>query len=129
VQALVVTPMGTVLEDEVDEAVLPLADGWLGVLPGHAPFLARLMRGHVVLRSGERERIVATIGGMVGVDATSVTVLTGAAVADNDIATLERERKEQIGRIESLENEAEKHFDRVYRAMARTLNPGRERIR
>lgn len=124
----VLTPMGTTLDQEVDEVVVPLPDGWLGVLPGHAPFLARLMRGHVALRSGEQQHIVATIGGLLRVDASTVTILTGAAVLDNDFTTLEREIEEQVERIESLEQEAEKHFDRVYRAMARTLNPRQDRF-
>jgi F-type H+-transporting ATPase subunit epsilon len=124
----VLTPTGAALQEDADEVIAPLSDGWIGVLQGHTPFVSRLMRGHVVFRFGEHARIVATIGGLLRVDGASVTVLTGAAVPDTDLAALERDMEEQIARIESLEEEAEKHFDRVYRAMARTLNHGRDRL-
>jgi F-type H+-transporting ATPase subunit epsilon len=121
----VLTPMGQALDEDVDELVAPLVDGWIGVRPGHEPFTARLMRGHVVLRTGEHQRIVATIGGVLSVDRDTATLLTGAALPDYDLATLERANEDEVVRIESLEREAERHFGRVYRALARTLDPRR----
>ena len=52
----VLTPQAVVFEGEVDAVVAPLPDGWIGVLPGHSPFLARLMRGQVLLRNGDGEQ-------------------------------------------------------------------------
>jgi len=75
----VLTPDASVLDEDVDEVVVPILDGWIGVLRGHAPFQARLLEGEVVFRKGDRERVVVTIGGTIGVTESAVTILTGAA--------------------------------------------------
>ncbi|MGE0822370.1 MAG: F0F1 ATP synthase subunit epsilon [Candidatus Binatia bacterium] len=122
VQLTVLTPQATVFDEPVDAVVMPLADGWLGVLPGHAAFQARVMRGEILFRVAGKERMLATLGGAVAVDGGTVTVLTGVAALDRDLETLEREISEDAQRLAGLEQEAEKHFNRVYRQMARTFN-------
>ncbi len=122
---VVQTPVGVILEQEVDEVVAPLADGWIGIRRGHEPFIARLRRGEALLRGGGQERSIATIGGVLRVEPEVITILTGAALADRDLATLEQANAEEIARIESLEQETEKHFSGVYRALARTLDSRR----
>jgi len=123
----VLTPTGAVWDDEADAVTAPLPDGWIGVLPGHAPFLGRLMRGQVVLRSGETQHLVSTIGGSLSVRGDLVTLLTGAASLDASYEELEQSLGADAKRIRTLEDEAEKHFDRVYRTLADTLRPGRRR--
>lgn len=117
----VLTPETSVFDAEVDAVVVPLADGWLGVLPGHASFQARLMRGEVVVRIGAETRVLATLGGAVLVEAGTVTILTGSAALDRNLEVLEQEISGQAQRLTAMEQEAEKHFDRVYRQMARTF--------
>ena len=41
----VVTPMGLLLREEVDEVIAPGEDGYFGVRPGHTPFLSTLGPG------------------------------------------------------------------------------------
>jgi F0F1-type ATP synthase epsilon subunit len=118
----VLTPQVTLLDEPVETVIAPLPDGWLGVLPGHSGFQARLMRGHVVIGTRGRRRVMATIGGVIGVAADTVTVLTGAAALDRDLAALEREIGAEATRLQEVEREAEKHFDRVFRALARTFD-------
>jgi F-type H+-transporting ATPase subunit epsilon len=119
---VVLTPQATVFDAVVEAVIVPLSDGWRGILPGHANFQARLMRGHLLFRVGGKERIVATLGGALAVDNNTVTVLTGVAVLDRNLETMEREISEETQRLTALEQEAEKHFNRVYRQMARTFN-------
>lgn len=123
----VLTPQAIVFEGEVDEVVAPLPHGWIGILPGHSAFLARLMRGQVLLRIGGAERVVATIGGSIAVDGDLVTLLTGAATLDTTFAELEASLGTEAEQVKSMEQEAERHFDRVYRTLADTLRPGRRR--
>jgi F-type H+-transporting ATPase subunit epsilon len=117
----VLTPGATVFDGAVAAVVVPLADGWRGVLPGHAPFRARLMAGEVVVRAHGRERLLATLGGTLAVDPAGVVVLTGVAALDTTLEALEREIGDEVRRLAAVEREAEKHFDRVYRQVARTL--------
>jgi F-type H+-transporting ATPase subunit epsilon len=118
---LVLTLEQTVFDGPVEEVVVPLPDGWLGVRPRHAPFHARLLAGNVVVRAGDRERTLATLGGTIVVDRDEVAILTGVARLDRDLETLEREIGDDLKRRAALEQEAEKHFDRVYRQMARAV--------
>jgi F-type H+-transporting ATPase subunit epsilon len=118
---VVITVDETVFDDAVDEVVVPLPDGWLGVRPRHAPFQARLLAGDVVIRGAGRERTLATLGGTIVVERDEVTVLTGVARMDLDLEALERGIGDDLKRRRTLEQEAEKHFDRVYRQMARAI--------
>ncbi len=122
----VLTLEETVFDDAVDEVVVPLPDGWLGVRPRHAPFQARFLAGDVVMRAGGRERTLATLGGTILVERDDVTILTGVARLDRDLEALEREIGDDLERRRALEQEAEKHFDRLYRQMARAVG-GRAR--
>jgi F-type H+-transporting ATPase subunit epsilon len=118
----VLTPEATVLDETVDEVVAPLPDGWIGVLPGHASFQARLMRGMVVVRAGGRERTIATLGGtIIVVSPADITMLVGAAALDSSLPELESGIGEQARDLAEMEREAERHFDRIYRAVARTF--------
>jgi F-type H+-transporting ATPase subunit epsilon len=123
----VLTPEGAVFDAEVDAVVVPLADGWQGILPGHLGFHARLMRGEVLLRAGGQERMLATLGGTIMVQGGTVTILTGTAALDRNLEALEHELSGEARRLADMEREAEKHFDRVYRQMARTFTPRRGR--
>lgn len=120
---LVLTLDETVFDGAVEEVVVPLPDGWLGVRPRHAPFQARLLAGDVVVRVDGGERTLATLGGTIMVERDAVTILTGVARLDQDLEALERAIGDDLRRRTALEGEAEKHFDRVYRQMARAVGP------
>jgi F-type H+-transporting ATPase subunit epsilon len=117
----VLTPQTTILDTEVASVVLPLPDGWLGVLPGHTRFQARLLPGEVIFKADDRQQVVAQLGGTVMVEDNRVTILTGVAGLDSDLGTLERNISEESRQLAAMEEEAERHFDRVYRQMAQTL--------
>jgi F-type H+-transporting ATPase subunit epsilon len=121
----VLTPEGTIFDAEVDAVVVPLPDGWQGIHPGHLAFHARLMRGEVLFRAGGRERMLATLGGTVTVQGGTLTILSGTAALDHKLEDLEQAISGKAERLAEMEREAEKHFDRVYRQMARTFTPRR----
>jgi F-type H+-transporting ATPase subunit epsilon len=123
----VLTPQGTILDTLVDSVVAPLPDGWIGILPGHSPFLSRLLAGVVAFRVDERQHVVATLGGVLSTDADVVSILTGGARLDANQQELEADIGERAEQAQAIEQEAEKHFGRVYRALADTLNRRRAR--
>jgi F-type H+-transporting ATPase subunit epsilon len=123
----VLTPQGAVVQAAVDSVVAPLPDGWIGILPGHLPFLSRLLPGVVAFRIDHRQRLVATLGGVLSMDSNVVSILTGAARVDADLRELEADIGERAEQAQAIEQEAEKHFGRVYRALADTLNGHRPR--
>lgn len=73
----VVSPGRTVFQGEVYSLVLPAWDGRVGILPGHAPYVAILGVGrlNVDVVGGGSERFFVR-GGVVQVDRDRVTVLS-----------------------------------------------------
>jgi F-type H+-transporting ATPase subunit epsilon len=118
---VVMTPLAPAFDGDVESVIVPLPDGWYGVLPGHADFQARLLAGAIVARVEGRDRLLAMLGGTLVVEDDVVTILTGAAALDKDLDTLEREIDDEVRRLDALEQEAEKHFDRLYRELARAF--------
>ncbi len=72
----VVAKSGILFEGEVTDAVVPAADGELGILPGHTPLLAILQPGSVrfTLSSGQEQEIL-TSRGFVTVDSDEIMVV------------------------------------------------------
>jgi len=72
----VVSPEKTVFQGQARSLVAPAWDGQVGVLPGHAPYLALLGSGVLRIQSetGGEERFHVA-GGVLKVEANSVTVL------------------------------------------------------
>ena len=51
-QLEIVTPEKLVVKDEAEEAQIPGKNGYLGILPGHAPLISELGVGEITYRKG-----------------------------------------------------------------------------
>jgi F-type H+-transporting ATPase subunit epsilon len=95
----VVTPERRVIEETVSEVQLPGLDGYLGILPGHAPLITELGVGELSYRKGEDAFYAAVIRGFAEVLPDRVIVLAEAAERAEEIdvdrarAALERAQK------------------------------------
>ncbi|HZP97647.1 MAG TPA: F0F1 ATP synthase subunit epsilon [Candidatus Limnocylindria bacterium] len=81
----VITPERRVYEDDVDMVIAPGADGYLGILPHHAPLLTGLGPGEFRVKKGGTEELLAVFGGFMDVRGDRVVVLTDAAEHVEDI--------------------------------------------
>jgi F-type H+-transporting ATPase subunit epsilon len=120
----IVTPSRRVLVRDVDEVVLPGAEGSFGVLPGHAPMLAGLQCGVAEVRSGSERDVLAIGAGVAEVGPDRVTVLAETAERAAEIDAERARRKageylEQLKRelsetdLEVVRFKMEKHLARV----------------
>jgi len=100
----IVTPERQVLSLEVDEVVLPSHEGYLGVLPGHAPLLCQLDIGEISYRVGNERHYLAASGGFAEVLREGVTVLATNCEPAEEI-DLERARRAQKKAEEQLSAE------------------------
>lgn len=120
----IVTPERIVVSETVDEVVLPGGEGYLGVLPGHAPLLTSLAAGEIAFRAGGRDRFLAVTGGFAEVLPHRVSVLAAACERAEEI-DVERARRDrdaaraEIGRIDARADEVERAAERLRRAEAR----------
>ena len=96
----VITPERSVYEDDVDMVIAPGSEGYLGILPHHAPLFTTLGPGEFRVKKGGVEEVLAVFGGFMDVRANRVVVLTDAAehVADIDASRAQeaRDRAQQV---------------------------------
>jgi F-type H+-transporting ATPase subunit epsilon len=90
----VVTPERKTISQDVDEVVLPAAEGSMGVLPGHMAMVVALKPGMLKILSQGQEMIYAIGGGWAEVTPTKVVVLADTAEPAEDI-NLEAAKQER----------------------------------
>jgi F-type H+-transporting ATPase subunit epsilon len=85
-QLVVVTPERQVLTESVTEVQLPGSDGYLGVLPGHAPLITELGIGELTYRTTSGQQgLLAVIQGFAEVLPDRVSVLAETAERAEEI--------------------------------------------
>ena len=97
----IVTPDRLLVRGEVDEIMLPGAEGYLGVLPGHTPLLSTLHVGELWYRIGQEKHFLAIASGFGEVLPDRVTVLAQVAerAQDIDVERAEAARKRAEERL------------------------------
>ena len=106
-QLRVVTPEREVVETEADEVQLPGSEGYLGVLPGHAPLMTLLKTGVLSYRRAGAEQALAVSTGFAEIANDRVSVLADSAEGPGqiDAVAAERERAKSEKEMESASAE------------------------
>jgi F-type H+-transporting ATPase subunit epsilon len=91
-QLEIVTPEKKVVDTAAEEIQIPGKNGYLGVLPGHAPLISELAVGEIKFRTGSEEQRLAVAWGFVEVLPDKVTILAETAERPSEI-DVERARK------------------------------------
>src|SRR5215470_14604799 len=102
IQLVIVTPERQILNESVSEVTLPGAEGYLGVLPGHAPLITELGVGELTYRTkGGESGLLAVIRGFAEVlgDRVSVLAETAEFAEDIDLSRAEAALKRAQERI------------------------------
>jgi F-type H+-transporting ATPase subunit epsilon len=99
IQLTIVTPERSLVSEQVDEIQIPGAEGYLGVLPGHAPLFTELKVGELSYRKGNTWTSLAVAWGFAEVLPDQVRVLAETAERAQEIdlerAMKAKERAEQ----------------------------------
>ncbi len=117
----ILTPDRLVLEEQVDEVVLPSVEGSMGVLPGHAPLLAALDIGEVSYRVGSRYRYLACSGGFAEVlpDRVSLLAETAERAEEIDVERARQAHERAEARLRAGPARAELATIKLKRAVSR----------
>jgi len=106
----IITPERLILEEMVDEVVVPTTEGEIGILTDHIPLVAGLKSGEILAFSNGEKIPMAVVGGFIEVnkDADGVTVVAILAdfaehVADITDAEIEKAK----ARAEELQKQAD----------------------
>ena len=107
-----VSPERVLVDEQVDEVQIPGLDGYMGVLPGHAPLLSELKAGGVLTyRAASGEKVLAVYGGFVEVQPDRVRILADFAERKEEINV--EEAREQVRKADPNSQ------DEMLRAQAR----------
>lgn len=125
-QLEILTPDELILNTNVDAIRVQLADGWWGILPGHAPFLAHIVAGIMLYRRQEDIRYVALYQGTIEVQPRPgnpgrVLVLTAAAEEGKDRSMLEHALEQQRAELNQIARDAHIEFTRARAALERAM--------
>ena len=91
-QLEIVTPEKRVVNTAAEEIQIPGKNGYLGVLPGHAPLITEVAVGEISFRSQSKEEHLAVAWGFAEVLPEKVTILAETAERPSEI-DVERARK------------------------------------
>ena len=120
-QLVVVTPERQLLSEAVSEAQLPGADGYLGVLPGHAPLITELGIGELTYKtSNGQSGLLAIIRGFAEVLPDRISVLAELAERAEDI-DLNRAQEALKRAQERLAKGGEIDWERASASLQRAL--------
>jgi len=122
-QLEIVTPEKKVVDTAAEEIQIPGTNGYLGVLPGHAPLITELAVGEITFRAGSTEQHFAVAWGFVEVLPDKVTILAETAERPSEIDP-ERARKAKARAEERLasgntEVDVERALDALRKAEVR----------
>jgi len=121
IQLTIVTPERSLVNEQVDELQLPGAEGYLGVLPGHAPLFTELKVGELSYRKGTNWTSLVVAWGFAEVFQDQVRVLAETAERAQEI-DLERARRAKERAEERLkQGGSDVDYDRARIALQRAL--------
>jgi F-type H+-transporting ATPase subunit epsilon len=122
-QLEIVTPEKKVVDTTAEEAQIPGKNGYLGILPGHAPLITELAVGEITFRSGAGEQHLAVAWGFAEVLPNKVTILAESAErpSEIDVARARESKKRAEERLTSGDTsvDVDRALDALQRADSR----------
>ncbi|HKP28414.1 MAG TPA: F0F1 ATP synthase subunit epsilon [Gemmatimonadales bacterium] len=74
-RVLVISPEASMFDGDADSVVVPIYDGQMGILPGHAAFMAPLGKGHLTVKHQGKAQKFTIAGGLLQVVDNTVRVV------------------------------------------------------
>ena len=97
----IVSPDRLLLSQPVDMAVIPAAEGEMGVLPGHSPMIVLLQGGTITIHEGGRPTSQLYVsGGFAEVTPERCTVLADEAIPVAEVSRAQAETRLQAAQAE-----------------------------
>jgi F-type H+-transporting ATPase subunit epsilon len=94
-QLEIVTPEKLVVKDSAEEMQIPGKNGYLGILPGHAPLITELAVGEISYRNAGTTKRLAVAWGFAEVLPDRVTILAERAERADEIDLKRAEEAKQ----------------------------------
>ena len=122
-QLEIVTPEKKVVDTAAEEIQIPGKNGYIGILPGHAPLITELSVGEIVYRENSTDKRLAVAWGFAEILPNKVTILAETAERPSEIdverARKAKERAEQRLTSGDTSVDVNRALDALNRAQAR----------
>ena len=118
-QLEIVTPEKLVVKDVAESAQIPAKNGYIGVLPGHAPLITELAVGEITYRLGNTSKSVSVAWGFAEVLPDKVTILAETAERPEEIDVNRAQQAKQKAEAELNSASPDIDYDAVQSALQR----------
>jgi len=122
-QLEIVTPEKKVVNTAAEEVQIPARNGYLGILPGHAPLITELSVGEIIYKENGAELRLAVAWGFAEVLPNKVTILAESAEKPSEIdvdrARKSKERAEKMLTSGDTSVDVDRALDSLHRAETR----------
>jgi F-type H+-transporting ATPase subunit epsilon len=118
-QLEIVTPEKMVVKDVAEELQMPGKNGYLGILPGHAPLITELAVGEITYRNGSETHHLSVAWGFAEVLPDKVTILAETAERPEEIDTARAQKAKERAEDRLKSTNPEVDYDRAEGALQR----------
>lgn len=120
-QLEIISPLGIIFQDQVNEVTLETPTGQISILPHHVPLASKVSAGEVRIRQGEKEALVAVTGGFIEVAKGRIVIISDYAIRAESIE--EAKAQEAKRRAETLlsERRGEQDFIEIEKELRKSL--------
>jgi F-type H+-transporting ATPase subunit epsilon len=115
----IVTPEKLVVRDTAEEMQIPGKNGYLGILPGHAPLITELAVGEISYRRGGHTYYLSVAWGFAEVLPDKVTILAEKAERADEIDVHRAEEAKERAEERLKSGNPETDFNRAQTSLER----------
>jgi F-type H+-transporting ATPase subunit epsilon len=118
-QLEIVTPEKMMVRDVAEEMQIPGKNGYLGILPGHAPLITELAVGEICYRKGSQTHYLAVAWGFAEVLPDKVTILAETGERPEEIDQNRAQQAKQRAEQKLGSGAADVDYDQAGAALQR----------
>jgi|SRR6201987_4533110 F-type H+-transporting ATPase subunit epsilon len=121
-QLEIVTPDKLVVKDTAEEMQIPGKNGYMGILPGHAPLISELGVGQISYRNGNETHYLCVAWGFAEVLPDKVTILAETAERGEEVNCERAQKAKERAEKRLASGDAEVDVARAQDALAKANN-------
>lgn len=121
-QLEIVTPDKLVVKDTAEEMQIPGKNGYMGILPGHAPLISELGVGQISYRNGNETHYLCVAWGFAEILPDKVTILAETAERGEEVDCERAQKAKDRAEKRLSSGDAEVDVARAQNALAKANN-------
>ena len=117
----IITPQATISFEDVTMVTLPVAEGQIGVYPGHVRLITQVVPGEIILNRGAAESFFVVGEGLVDIGSKHVAIVTDMAIPAEGIDEAKAEEARARAQARLQEKISDEEVASVNASLVRSL--------